>query len=689
MAHITAGNRLYLYQLLSNACNFDAQVPIAQVEGVLSEDGIEPEDLDCDSVQELLEALGFVRLTFFKKGRVYATVTHDEELDGIIERAGRPRESGQQAKGAKPWKHRKQKKDPTPAKPRHKEKPAPEPESEPIAEAEPEPSPEPEPASAPEPKPEEPLPVPEPAPEPQPEPEPEQNPEPEPNQEQPEAPVLEPEPTINLTITYDPYEGLEDESGKAQPTEVDEAAEPAGAPRPEPEPKPKPASATDVAGVPAHDLPETLSEELYCRDDLLRLLYQLLPVGADVMGVLDEDWRVARSTGTVSGTRGKVTFPLRYRTEAGEPVEVTIKRASKAPSGKHWALALVMGDDGTGTAHAAATTETAPATDTGAWVGLANNISLPVGEQPNPIREFAQFATIGSWDAFLGTLATAAMPERWNYPDEGVGRASRYGILREYVAVTFHRAQLQHRVAIAADGSIAAFDTGLLTPFGEDLYACFDPQAGDIAWHFAGFSTAGDGELGARMASALEELPKPPTYLTRISDVLPEQGRTLVLDTDALLGWQLGRLPRAFLTEGVAANSEASGLLEHAFANAGPTGNAPEDVLALARVIKGDPGLFRKMRRQLEDAVTTALRLARASYRIAAPAYDPVSDVTKLLLPLSLVSEGTADCAIVLERLGSGNLRAEAVMSLPRAYACARVISAEQPRWLDPDVVLA
>jgi hypothetical protein len=63
---------------------------------------------------------------------------------------------------------------------------------------------------------------------------------------------------------------------------------------------------------------------------------------------------------------------------------------------------------------------------------------------------------------------------------------------------------------------------------------------------------------------------------------------------------------------------------------------------------------------------------------------SPPSDSMRLLLPLCLVSDNKADCAISLELMASGAYRATSVTSLPRAYASARVISAEQPSWLSP-----
>lgn len=702
MPRITPGNRLYLYKLLSSTLGTNHQALLSRVEEVLLEDGIAPQDLGQEDIQSLMEALPeFVRLTVFKKGRVYATIVPNEEYDGYLERAGQSGSgnAGEKGSKSKPWKRRKGSHDPKPTKPRHVEKPEakPEPAPEPEAPAEP------EPASAPEPEPEtvtvpEPEPAPAPAPTPQPSPA-DETPK-EPNEPQAEATGAEtreqPEPEtpndsgINLTITYDPYEDMEADlaaAAQAQPESPAPATSPAPAPAPAPVAAPGPAPATQP--LPHQNLPELFSAEVHCKDELLRVLYQKLPIDADVTRTLDEDWRVARSTGTLSGTRSRVTFPLRYLHEDGSgPVEVTIRRTSRPLSGKQWSLALVDGDDGTGMVHEQVGLEGLPAADEGAWSDLSGASLQGVGTSiVSPLREFAQFAVIGSWERTLGTLATMVAPERWNFPGEGVGAPSRYGVLREYLTVTFHRVVEQDRVATAADGSLAAFDTGLLTPFGEDVYAVFSPNVGDIAWKLDGFATAGSGELGARLVATLPDLPQPASYLERVEDVVCQPGRMLILDTEALLGEQVGRLPRAFLADQLADSPEASRLLrEGVDAGSGRLGRgACRD---LARAIKADPGLYRRMARALQDATSLSLRLAQASYRMAAPAFDPATGTMRLLLPLCLVDDGVADCAMSLELMPSGAYRGAAILSLPRAYACARVVSRDQPAWLSPEIVL-
>jgi hypothetical protein len=683
MPRITPGNRLYLYKLLSSTLGTNRQALLSRVEEVLLEDGIAPQDLGREDVQSLMEALPeFVRLTVFKKGRVYATIVPNKEYDGYLERAGQSGSGNAGEKGgkSKPWKRRKGSHDPKPTKPRHVEKPEakPEPALEPEAAPEPAPAPAPQPSLADE-APDEPT-------------EPQVEATEAETREQP-APKTPANPGINLTITYDPYEDMEADLAAAAQAQPAAPAPAPAAPEPTPVSAPAPAAAPAPAPnsqpLPHQNLPELFSAEVHCKDELLRVLYQKLPIDADVTRTLDEDWRVARSTGTLSGTRSRVTFPLRYLHEDGSgPVEVTIRRTSRPSSGKQWSLALVDGDDGTGAVHEQVGLEGLPAADEGAWSDLSGASQQGTGAAAtSPLREFAQFSVIGSWERTLGTLATMATPERWNFPGEGVGGPSRYGILREYLTVTFHRAVEQGRIATATDSSLAAFNTGLLTPFGEDVYAIFSPNVGDIPWKLDGFATAGSGELGARLAATLPQLPQPASYLERVEDVVCQPGHMLILDTEALLGEKVGRLPRAFLADQLAGSPEASRLLRDGL-DAGNGRLGRSTCRELTRAIKGDPSLYRRMVRALQDATTLSLRLAQASYRMAAPAFDPSTGTMRLLLPLCLVDDGVADCAMSLELMPSGAYRGAAILSLPRAYACARVVSRDQPAWLSPEIVL-
>ncbi|WP_293817183.1 DUF3825 domain-containing protein [uncultured Parolsenella sp.] len=670
---LTDANRLYLYKLLGEALGIGRQTFLPRALEALAAEGITPENLGHPDAQALFSTLSdFCQLTAFKGGRFYVTVTRREDWDQVLAATEAPRQ-GSAGKGGKPWKRKKGALKPSRPKTRQVEA--------------------------------------------------KKEPEPEVGPEQPkdtadvnalevggaaEAQTEKAEPVAAETGEEARAEGQP--AAPSDAGEADQTSEPAQAAKPEAQPEPSspaPASsgipsileqiaATSVAPVaapkavtssPHADLPRSFSDDVSIKPALLGLLTSILPFDADLMAVLDEDWRVARATGTTAGSRNLVTFPLRYLQEDGsEPVRVTIRRTARPGDARRWHLTLVDGDDGTGQAHEAAGIEGLPEAEGGYWCDLSPRPAAGT-ERPDPIRDLAQLMEIGTWNQALGTLATAAAPERWNYPGEGVGKASRYGILREYLSATLARARAEGRLATSADGSLAAFDTGLMTPMDEELYAVLSPTGTDIPWHLDGFATAGAGELGSRLVASLSELPARATYLASVDDVALRDGALTVADYRSLLGDGLARLPQGFLSaqlDGTDAAHELDGLSRTT------TPQGRRDALRrLSRAITGEPGRYRRICRAIDDAIDLAQRRARQSYRLVAPAYDAARDRMVLLLPLALVDDARTDCALVLELMPSGAYQAARVTTLAHAYAAARVVSREMPGWLSPEDVLA
>lgn len=521
MAKITAGNALYLYRLLGRELGVGKQTSMARVAEVLEADGIWPEDLGCADVRALCEALtDFAKVTAFKKGQVFVTVMRNEELDRMLERAGEPTAAEKAASKGKPWKHRKGTKAVKPQKPRHVEKPATaemEPEPEPpadvevavekIVEAEAASEPAAEPVAVPEPE-SVAVPEPEPAamPDPEPAPESEPEPEPEPKSEPVDPKPAMPEPSIKLTITFDPD--------------------------PEPEPVPEPEAVVEAIAAPAParperahaDLPQDFYADVRCPDEQLSTLYQLLPADVDPMATLEEDFRLARSTHALEGTRSNVTFPLRYQRSDGSPVTVTLRRTARAQAGKHWTLAEVTGD-----APETVGLEGLSRRVEGAWRAFAPDEDAAAATSPED--ELARYAVLGSWDRLLADLAGAAEAENWG---------TDLHILKDFLTMTFHRERLQGRLAVTDDGSSAAFDTGLLSPEGEPICAVLEPRDGDIAWELACFSTnacaraASYGEAPS-VQTVIDALLAANTMdLRRLAQRLARNPRTMTLAYDAV-----------------------------------------------------------------------------------------------------------------------------------------------------------
>ena len=519
MAKITAGNALYLYRLLGRELGVGKQTSMARVAEVLEADGIWPEDLGYADVRALCEALtDFAKVIAFKKGQVFVTVMRNEELDRMLERAGEPTAAEKAASKGKPWKHRKGAKAVKPQKPRHVEKPvaepaaepAPEPVAEPVAEEEPqaeaavektaeaevtsEPVTEVEMTSEPAAE-----------PEPEPEPAPQAEPEPEP------APAA-PEPSIKLTITFDP-------DPEPEPVPATEP-EPVSAAVPTPAPAPAPARPERAHA----DLPQDFYADVRCPDEQLSTLYQLLPADVDPMATLEEDFRLARSTHALEGTRSNVTFPLRYQRADGSPVTVTLRRTARAQAGKHWTLAEVMGD-----APETVGLEGLSRRVEGAWRAFASDEDAAAATSPED--ELARYAVLGSWDRLLADLAGAAEAENWG---------TNLHVLKDYLTMAFHRERLQGRLAMTDDGSSAAFDTGLLSPEGEPICAVLEPRDGDIAWELACFSTnacaraASYGEAPSVQTVIDALLAANSMDLRRLAQRLARNPRTMTLAYDAV-----------------------------------------------------------------------------------------------------------------------------------------------------------
>lgn len=369
---LTPNNRIYLYQLLSRELGCGKQTFMPAVEEALARDRMTSDDLGFESTRALLEALEeFVKLTVFKGGRIYATVmaqpAWDEALAAL--ESGKAKDAG--GPSNKPWKRKKADKALKPVRPKRVKRPEPAPEPEPIAKTEAVESPS-LPGAAAQTRAEETeatsentdadaVNIPEDAP----------------ATEAAEAvetveavEVVEtigiheeasrterddtrvcaeedpqPSPAVSLTVTYDPYNGIDREtkleSHPISPKPDQAPLEPACAP------SQLATNPTSLSVAPASLSPAVLatyptdfSTEVYLASELIADLCELLPYGTDVFTLLAEDYARARTLELISGTRARATFPLRIQhADSIEPIRVTLKK--RGGTGLQWELSSV------------------------------------------------------------------------------------------------------------------------------------------------------------------------------------------------------------------------------------------------------------------------------------------------------------------------------------------------------------
>lgn len=375
---LTPNNRIYLYQLLSRELGCGKQTFMPAVEEALARDRMTSDDLGFESTRALLEALEeFVKLTVFKGGRIYATVmaqpAWDEALAAL--ESGKAKDAG--GPSNKPWKRKKADKTLKPVRPKRVKRPEPAPEPEPIAKTEAVESPS-LPGAAAQTRAEETeatsentnadaanIPEDAPATEATKAAEAAETVETAETVEvvettgiHEEASLTEPDdarvcaeedpqpsPAVSLTVTYDPYSGIDREtkleSHPISPKPDQAPLEPACAPS-QLATNPAPLSVAPASLSPAvlATYPTDFSTEVYLASELIADLCELLPYGTDVFTLLAEDYARARTLELISGTRARATFPLRIQhADSIEPIRVTLKK--RGGTGLQWELSSV------------------------------------------------------------------------------------------------------------------------------------------------------------------------------------------------------------------------------------------------------------------------------------------------------------------------------------------------------------
>lgn len=388
---LNPNNRIYLYRLLSRELGCGKQTFMPAVEDILARDRMTADELGFESTRALLESLEeFIKLTVFKGGRVYATViaqpSWDEALAAL--ESGKAKDAG--GPSNKPWKRKKADKTLKPVRPKRVKQPKSKPEPEPIAEKESAASPadhgetaqgraehaelkaevantdavrgfEGETLAVEVSKVDEATCADE-------------------DRVPPESADMpkctgrdsQPSPAISLTVTYDPYSGLdremkleshpvspEPEQAAPEHPRVSEQAAPETAFTPEQTPREpvcapsQPASnASSLPGTPPASAPMPLSPEVlatypgdfsvevYLDSERIADLCGLLPYGTDVFALLADDYARARALGLVCGTRARAIFPLRIQhVDSIEPIRVTLKK--RGGTGLQWELSAI------------------------------------------------------------------------------------------------------------------------------------------------------------------------------------------------------------------------------------------------------------------------------------------------------------------------------------------------------------
>ncbi len=260
-------------------------------------------------------------------------------------------------------------------------------------------------------------------------------------------------------------------------------------------------------------------------------------------------------------------------------------------------------------------------------------------KKADPRSPFERFSSIPE-DTYAN-LAALAEPEDWSlsHDDSEVGEPrNELRLLRNYIKHTFLRLADEDKIATGSnqDGdTVAAFNTGLVTPRQQEIYALFRKQApGALTeWHFLDWVRDSDGRVGG----VFDPRPRLAQYWTDARELFFDPSLPVILDAQHFVDDNLDRYPEMFQQNSALAVAAT---------------NAAKD-LAIAR--------------------------AKRNYKTAVPMYH--KGEIELLLPLSLDGTGAAQLALLIRKVGSEYL-GETVLTLAQALNNARLVARPDRDWL-------
>jgi hypothetical protein len=258
---------------------------------------------------------------------------------------------------------------------------------------------------------------------------------------------------------------------------------------------------------------------------------------------------------------------------------------------------------------------------------------------PQSLREFAFLPDLYGR---LDTLAGMAIPEPWRYASPEKERFNRTTpILERHLYLTFE--EMMRRRDYATDKNVfvhigeshAAFNTGLMTPLYQDIYAGFEPNRNPQSgreWTLTGFYT--------EAASQLEKISALPMPLRWFPDAAygfhPDWPVRLNLEHMLYTEENLNRLPERVRTQP----------------------SLPELIGACAE---------------------QSMKMARYAPGIAVP--QSYGGHIQYLLPLFITDTRCADVALTLDAKG-GFYVAYTALTPEMAYGNARLLARPKARWL-------
>lgn len=254
-----------------------------------------------------------------------------------------------------------------------------------------------------------------------------------------------------------------------------------------------------------------------------------------------------------------------------------------------------------------------------------------------------RFAYIGSRDAFSKKLrfleGIAEKGEKWRFYDQSVP-GGVMDVLYHYVMHTFDRVYQQNKISIDKDETAAAFNTGLLTDAGQEIYCTFsvfdhydrdDPTKN--YWYLQGFFN----ESHRNYLNLNLDAPKMATYFEEYNELYFDPDLEISINYEHIIVDNADRLPPR--------------MREMDMSNAASF---------------------------LGGSLDTARKRIRRNSRIPVPQF--YNGEIMFLIPLKIFGE----TVVLAVEKHDGQYRANTVLTFSMAYNNARLLARPESNWLMP-----
>lgn len=374
----------------------------------------------------------------------------------------------------------------------------------------------------------------------------------------------------------------------------------------------------------------------------------------DLEEILQASWEAALNTGAIRLYEGKILFPsFLEHSDADAYLEIVLK-----PNSEDYKDSRILYVS---------------------YIGYVHGFTF---EESHPGKALESFAFL-NWDKFLNELADTALPEPWDF-----GRENRFGyrmdILKSYINYTFFRIQQQDKVCISKDSSFAAFNSGLVDSWYDDIFVCFEPNVGETEWRYLGLAAKGNRGLKKRINEEFNPAPQRAEWFDDIHDVLYDPNLPLEIDYEHILFDNIERFPTTWLI-----NSLRGLGMESEMSPATDKGSLAKDDFyeAVIKLIEEDYIVYQDLYSKLERSVVMARKRISWNYKAAIPSYYPLNNSMSFLLPLCLSSPDKADVALVVKLQDSGVYQGVTILTLEMAYKDARLICRPDSDWLNAAIL--